>query len=188
MTHAAIVVGEQRRRRVVHDRALELVAGKGADRLERPPPRDDDYFHAAGVLAFEEPRAVITVDGRQLRQHRLAKMLGVGRRAFPRRARAPHPFDHQSAGGGAAASPPMTTFQGRTCHAVTSPSRTYGSARANSSTADALSLRNTSNAPSGGSPSAPASRSRLRSCASRTRRRCASRNAMRRLPKSGTTS
>src|SRR5262249_29887380 len=143
------------RRLVVHDGAVDLGAREGANRVERLPACDDDHFDLAVALALEEPRAAVTRDGGQLGHDDASEMRGVLGRAFPRAACRPDALDHR---GWVPGSAPRrtTTVQGRTRQPVTSPSRTYGSARANSSTTDAESARNTSKAPSGGWPSAPA--------------------------------
>src|SRR5215471_14313998 len=90
MADLSIVLGEQRRNLVVHYRAVELVAGKTANRVERMPQRDDDDLDAAVGFALEQPRTAISGDGRQLRQHHAVEMIGVLHGAFPRRPRRPH--------------------------------------------------------------------------------------------------
>src|SRR5439155_9896730 len=132
VAHFAVVIGEERRRFAVHDRALELFAGERADRVERLPPRDHDDFDAAVLLAFHQARAAVSRDRRELRQHDAAEVFGILLRAVARGSSRPDAFDHQSALGGGVSSAPTTTFHGRARHATTSPSRTYGSARANS--------------------------------------------------------
>src|SRR5436190_23600697 len=62
-----IVVGEQRGGLLVDDRPIELVAGERADGIERLPPRDDDDFDAAVLLALEQPRATVAPYRRELR-------------------------------------------------------------------------------------------------------------------------
>src|SRR4029077_11478379 len=155
MTDFPVVVREQRRRIVVDDRAIELVPGERTDRVDRLPPCDDDDFNRAVALALQQPGAAVAGDGCELGDNDAAEVIGVLHRAFARRMRCPHPFDHPDTFAGLA-SPPTTTVQGRTRQLVTRPSRTYGSARAKSSTIVGESPRNTSSAPSGGWPSAPA--------------------------------
>src|SRR3954467_915373 len=120
------------------------------------PARHHHDLDAAVQFAFEQAGTAVAAERRQLGYDRAAEVIGVLHRALASRACGPDAFDHQSALGGSASPPPITTAHGRTRQEVTSPSRTYGSARAKSSTAAADSARNTSSAASAGSPSAPA--------------------------------
>src|SRR5207248_2287016 len=70
-----IVVGKQRRRLLVDDRPIELVAGERADGIQRLPPRGDDDLDAAVLLAFEQPRTAVTGYRRQLRHDDAPEML-----------------------------------------------------------------------------------------------------------------
>src|SRR5262245_12076409 len=152
MRDVVVEVEQHPRGGVVHDGGFDRLARKRTDRRERVPPRDDGDFDDLIPLhdvALEQRDASIAMKGGQLGQHRRPQERRIFGGAFGRRARFPDARDH-----GVAA--PMTTFHGRTRQFLTRPLVTYGSPRAKRSATFALSARNTSSAPSGGSPSAPA--------------------------------
>src|SRR5262245_39187687 len=168
MFHAAIEVDEHPCGAVVHDRVFDRLPGKRANRLERLPPGDDRYVHRAIPIPLKQRRALIAANAGELGGDGGLPVPRVFLHALRSSPGFPNPRDH-------GAPSPTTTFHGRTRHSVTRPCITYGSARAKRSAMSGLSARNTSSAPSGGSPSAPASTSSPRAWAARTRPRCASR-------------
>src|SRR6266540_6694078 len=172
MLNAAVKIDQHSGSAVVHNGGFDRLTGKRADRVEGIPPGDDRHLHGAILLALKQRNALVAVNAGELRDDGGLQVRDVLVHAFRGGARLPDPRDH-------VASAPITTFHGRTRQRVARPCTTYGSARAKRSAISPLSRRNTSSAPSGGSPSAPAISSSPRACAARTRARCDSRCGIR---------
>ncbi len=123
VTDAPVEPGQQRSRFICDDGFLKVGSGKFSNRIERPPPRNNDEFGCPGVVSLKEHCARISVHLSHRRQHVGPQVVRVGLDLRRRRLRRPDTGDHRSPPSGVAlkGSLPMTTVQARTSHRVTSP-------------------------------------------------------------------